>query len=389
MVAHARKEAAFGAACFVLSPKAQPPFQLKGSEYLAQVAATLSLAQGISDIEATAAPYFESETFSVDSPLPLIEEGPTVFPPTDGDLWITFWVHIVDRVQKELLGKARPLPEEGSLPEDFFVTMTTGFHSPVAFVEPLDPPAGYDPSSAVMIVREYLKRELAAHPKAQLRFECLGPSPWHAEFRLKVFQQKTPIDVAPADWSWTSKYAGYDEIDVTYNPKAFLSLEDAEVTVHMALKEQLSVAYYAIQTRLELEEGWEQLQGQVTALADTHRARGFRNYLRRTFRVPKELIDATLALTDYELMELQSLRSVQSAYQSHYEHEDHPCVAKQVEEYVNEVKPLPVDQFKRLVELFDRHRAERFAGLNVLISAILGGIVGAVLTAVASRIAGH
>src|SRR5260370_11373015 len=209
MMAGGRTEAAFGATCFVLTPRAKPPFSLKGSDYLEQVAATLSLAQGISNVDVNAAAYFESETFQIDFPLTRLEDGPTVFPPTDADLWITFWVHIVDRVQKELLGKARPLAEIGSLPEDFFVIVTTGFNSPVAFVEPLDPPIGYDPSSAVMVVREYLKRELEDHPKAPLRFEYLGPSPWHAEFRLKPFQSKAPSDAPPIDWNWPSQYAGY------------------------------------------------------------------------------------------------------------------------------------------------------------------------------------
>jgi hypothetical protein len=380
-------DTAFGAGCFVLSPRAKAPFQLTGGDYLRQVSETLTLAQGIADVEVSAAPYFDKESYSFDTPITPLDAGPTDFPPSDCDLWISFRVHILARIQTQILrDTSQGWQTDETLPEDFIVTMTTGFDSPVAFVEPTDLPTGYDPSRAVIVVREYLKRELGDNPTAPLRFECLGPSPFHAQFRLQAFRQRTPTAVRPADWSWQSTYAGYEDITITYNPAVLPTLADAQGSVYMSLREQLSIGYYAIQVRLELEHIWDDLERKVNSLADMHRRGGVKAYFGRTFRVPQELLNATLALTDYELKELTALRSVQSVYQSHYDHETHPCVAKQVQEYVNQVKPLPVDQFKRLIELFDRYRAERFAGLNVLISAILGGLVGAVLTAFASRI---
>jgi hypothetical protein len=89
---------------------------------------------------------------------------------------------------------------------------------PVAFVWPLEPTSEPDASSAVVVVREFLQREIAAGGKTELTFQVLGPSPAHADFVLEegttsqdsvltvetILNQATPVSSSagiPRDWT--------------------------------------------------------------------------------------------------------------------------------------------------------------------------------------------
>jgi hypothetical protein len=376
-------DTSFGAGCFVLSPKHETTFDITGAQYLEQVSQTLACAQGVGNISTAARDYFKVQTYSLHGPLPRIHEAPTIFPPGDVGLWITFSLHILHRVQTELIGEEW---EQSPGPEDFIVTMTPGYFGPATFVEPVNPPPEYPPSSAVKVAREYLNRELADNPKALLRFESLGPSPFHAEFNLKAFIANGSNEPdRPSDWNVLSKYAGYEELTLTYNPAAFRNLDAARIHVFQTLKEQLGIAYMAIQEGQELEHDWHVVAAQVSALVEMHEARGVRPFVIRTLRVPQSILQATLSLANYEMSELGAKQRVKEAFDAEFDHTTHPCLRDQVQEYVDGLPEAPVDQFQRLVSMFDRYRSERLSGLTVILSAIIGGVVGSLLTILLSH----
>jgi hypothetical protein len=385
-----RTDTAFGAGCFALTPNRSGKFSFTGKEYLADARETLAFVQGVDHITAAAGPWFEGNSYELHGPLPSIDAGPTVFPAGSSDLFIAFTVHILRRVQAELMKETRSsTPHDAS--EAFNVFMTTGYLGPVAFVEPIDPSASQEPSQAVILVREYLRRELGHNAKAPLKFECLGPSPFHADFYLKAFRADGSNEAnRPGTYAVQSHMLGYEEVTITYNPASYPSLTEAFLTVHSQLAEELCLAYYAIQQNLRLYRAWNTVAHEVRQLSTLHEARGIRPLLNRTFQVPHQILHATLALTNYELDEIESINEVRDALRETYEQQMPPIVKGQVEQYVAELQPRPTEQLRQLISLFDRYRAERLASINVLISAIVGGIVGAVLTAVATRlVTGH
>ena len=63
--------------------------------------------------------------------------------------------------------------------KNFQIKIKDSYHLPIALVEIIDPSETPKPSSAVQIVREFLRSEFKRINSDFLRFECLGPSPFH------------------------------------------------------------------------------------------------------------------------------------------------------------------------------------------------------------------
>lgn len=97
---------------------------------------------------------------------------------------------------------------------------------PVAFVWPPQPTAEPSPSDAVVVVREFLRREIAAGGKDALTLQVLGPSPVHADFVLEEGMPTQDSALAVA----TIRKPGYANIVIRWNPE-MLNADTAQSTV--------------------------------------------------------------------------------------------------------------------------------------------------------------
>lgn len=95
-----------------------------------------------------------------------------------GEKIIEFELYIPKRIQEELSS----FKKEEIDTEKFGIIIQDSFHGPVTFVEPINSKDLDNPSFAVQVTREFLRREFEKYSSSNMEFTCIGPSPFHAEF---------------------------------------------------------------------------------------------------------------------------------------------------------------------------------------------------------------
>jgi len=310
--------------------------------------------------------------------VPPIDDWPDLavgdlYPPLfQTQLTFRFEVQIPERVQRELAGPMTAFP----IGERFRVTMLYGFHGPAALVEALDgiPAAA---SQGVFYVRQFLRRELETRG-APVSLGCLGPSPMHVDLTFRTLGAGTPGNRKLLRRTREAQM-GYDAIYVDFegdeNDMPFLAQE---------LCEDAAAVYFVVaQERLVRAKATE-AEDAVTPVAELLRGRGFRNWLRRTFRAAAAQTSAVVAVTEYEMLEAAE-HSAAGDLLSKIETDAVPsCFLKDVQEIVaqSDRGRAPTTQWLRLLDLAETRRSKRVDVAAVALSSLLGGVVGAALTAV-------
>jgi hypothetical protein len=190
------EEISFGVGCFHFWPTAIPPFTLTIDEYADQLRETLESIPTISNIE------IDADSATPDVPvtekLLTLSDGED-FLPHPAFLDISFDVYIPYRIQEEITDE---ITTDRTLTENFRVHIRYDYEAPLVFVELLNPSKLPDPSQAVQVVREYLNRQVNCSLR-KVRFDALGPSPFHADFYIRphegedligfeILQNRTP-----------------------------------------------------------------------------------------------------------------------------------------------------------------------------------------------------
>ena len=110
------------------------------------------------------------------------------------------------------------------------------------------------------------------------------------------------------------------------------------------------------------------------------RTKGIKNFFKKLF-IRSELInEALVSLTEFESKDLYSQNIIQRDYSDLYsdKEEKHfqPFIDKELEERVD----YPTKEMSQLVAFFESRRIKALEVLIFLVSAIIGGTVGALLT---------
>ena len=107
----------------------------------------------------------------------------------------------------------------------FRIRISQSYHFPFAIIETLNPSKDNDPSNAVRIVREFLEKELTKEKSSFIRFECIGPSPFHLDcfIKPKEPEEDTYWLIEPEE----SIERGYDKITFYYNSKEIDNSDEA------------------------------------------------------------------------------------------------------------------------------------------------------------------
>lgn len=226
--------ATFGVGCFHFVDDDWDFEYSSPSFYSAQVRSLLQSVDNISNIEVNIGSGFlmfplEPETTDYGG------NGP--FNPCPSSGHISFDVFLPERVQRQSFDDTFI---QGC--ENFRVYISYDYDFPVTVIAPV---GDYDISedgfsSSVPIVREFLFEKLGT--KEGVRFSYMGPSPFHAEFFLKI---------SPEDHGMTiNKRRGYDDV-------FFISPSDEPDSLAQFLQDSLrviSVYYYTVYTRNSLKK---------------------------------------------------------------------------------------------------------------------------------------
>ena len=365
---------AFGVGCFHFGYRKAVPYRFSASDYVSDIKKALSSLSSLSELEVS---FFEElcEPFDVTDEAPALLKDGDYFPGIMG-LTITFTLFIPFRVQSELFPNESV--EMQTTTEIFRVSLRESFHGPSSFVECVGATEKCSPSDSVRLLRVYLKREFEKLT-TPVSFESLGPSPFHADFFLRPGE-------ASLDQSFVleeTKRRGYNELVFKYNQS---QLPDRALDDLLdELRGELGL-FYEIQRRaVRLMNAGDNLTAKWQALKSIVSPSLTLFDVCSRIRIHREaqalVSDAYTLQAEYAVEEQQVQRDISSTYEK--------GVATYLEQYVcdrSEKLPMyPVESIVKWGEHVVGTSLKSAEIAAVVISAIGGGIIGALLTSLISR----
>lgn len=173
-------EKSFGIGCFHFGIRKKAPFKYKDSDYIRELQISLSKIPNLDNLKLHYDNSLEDDVGGepIDENLPNLKDDVGYYPQIP-HLDLEFDLYIPLRVQAELCHTEEKLIH--TFTERFKVRIFQSYYFPVSVVETLSPTKPNSPSKGIQIVREFLNRELAVDKSPYIRFECIGPSPFHLD----------------------------------------------------------------------------------------------------------------------------------------------------------------------------------------------------------------
>lgn len=371
------EEITFGIGCFHFWPVRPSPFTMDFESYVSAVDDALQSVQTITNIEID---HGGSEVaIDVAHELLQLSDGED-FVPHPSYLEIRFNVYIPFRIQEKLYETELP-PEVFA--ENFRVEIRYAYHGPVCFIEPVNPTEPARPSDAVRLVRDYLEQEINSGDTG-VKFDVLGPSPFHANFRLY------PIETAPEariERVFTPQYTntpGYDEISIAYSKSAFPTIDEARTKFYDASEQEFGLFYQIVLCRAQSLSAWEKIDGIMVELVDLQGKRKLAARLKNTLLRGKYIRELFTNLIIFESKQVEAQSFISNSYRDSYSNDERSFIKSYVDEEIAQQPSFPTKQANELALFLENRRSKSIELLVVLLSALVGGIAGSVITILVS-----
>jgi hypothetical protein len=348
---------------FRLPPAVLPTVTYRTKDHVERLRTSLNKLNSLSDLTINFDEDFADE-MELDFEIPGLQQG-TVFPPLPfGE--IKFRLYIPKRIQDELTFFG-----EATTTEHFGVIIHYAFNGPVVCVECIDASDECAPSDGVVVVREFLKRELAG--SQHIEFESIGPSPLHCNFSIQQNEDASGLEVV------TVPKSGYDSVEITVPPAPE---EDVLENVFYALSSEIDLFYELERERVQDLHAWSELEEKWSTLRDKSKQQAplWRIDLRiQAHRAARDLItDAYSFAATRSIRQAGATEQVASTYRKglpvYFQHRIESQLKEAFTEYPTEAI------IKWATHIHDSSFKSAEIG-TVLVSAIVGGIAGAALTA--------
>ena len=173
---------------------------------------------------------------------------------------------------------------------------------------------------------------------------------------------------------------GYDTITFHSDPANFADLEEAKRTVYERLARELDAFYEIMQIRAAEMREWANAEEAVQRLLSSESGQGVRNRLLRFFRTPDLVAAAYRSILECEGSVVQNEDECQRKLANLYDFGGDGWLRDIVIQAMKERYKQPTAQRMQLVSFIESRRTHKGENLAVLLAAILGGTVGAILT---------
>jgi len=370
----------FSIGCFNLGIKKAAPFKITGKDYIGEVKRTLESIANIDKVHIEADIYFEEIIVDAEKDLPTVSEAFGFFPPPGSMLGIEFEIYIPERLQKEL----SPMGFFHLGSERFKVYLHDSYFFPVSFIEVISPSGDTcDPSDAVVLVREFLKKQFEKTDSELLRFEFLGPSPFHADFYLQASTSREDgTDKFDSEGFRAARISsmGYDVYNFTYDSSRYENLKDAASRLFFLLAEEAGLFYRMESLEVQQMDKWQFLQekvGELLALQKERRLGIARIGLGRNYR---RIYDVVTAIADFETGEIWAQYFCKREYQAVQLNGKQPYLDTYLKQQIESLPIYPTRQIRDIVELLESRRSQVIENTIIIIAAIAGGIAGSLIT---------
>jgi hypothetical protein len=213
-----------------------------------------------------------------------------------------------------------------------------------------------------------------------ISFQTLGPSPFHASFT-----------VAPGDFSSEEKQGlqydattrqsiGYADIVFSYNKLRFKNPQAAAESIFEEIAGELGFFYQVVGMRVQLSEAWEPVEGLVDKLVEKRNTKSWLRRIAGWFSISAELNDAVTGLVNFKSRQISADSFLQKYYRSTYSRGLQTVFQSFVDEEMEDRYPYPTDELAKITEFLEARRVKSVESFVVILAAIIGGVVGSLVT---------
>jgi hypothetical protein len=363
---------AFGCFHFGLRKYPRPGFTVQA--YIEELKRALGSVANVNNVQIECDPDIYDKPLDLPGKPPDLNEGDAPYPFLDLGR-VSFDLFIGEELQKELIES----PLVVTYTERFMVDIHYMYNVPVVVVRLVQPTSEPEPSDAIVMIRRFLEREFERRQQTLIAFQSTGPSPVHADFYLtgevRTYTLPWRIDVE------VERTRGYDRYNFVFNEDLFADEEEAFDLLLPDLLHELDTFYLIAQVEREKSRAWDNLQERSYSIIELHRKRGVTAYFDKTFRGARLVNDAFISLSEFEGDAILKDNLLRDDYRTTYASDSTPYLQELVDRRMDERATYPTEQVARLLQLFEARRLSATELIVVLASAISGGAIGAVLTA--------
>ncbi|MEE3998816.1 hypothetical protein V1T75_00590 [Tenacibaculum sp. FZY0031] len=367
-----RKYFAIGSFNFGVQKK--PPFKFSGSEYISELEKQLSNIPNLTELIIQTDDEFPTYNEQITKKTVNIQKDKGSFP---GALIldISFNLHIPFKKQAKLKGvKKRRLR---TYTEDFNIKISSNFYVPVAIIESLNPTENTDPSTAVQLVREYLKKEFKKSKHEYIRFEYLGPSPFHLDCFL------IPKKDDERDWFFeTDEFIqkGYNKLTVYYNKKEFQNADEAMEFFSESIVDEFGFYYAYQQGRVSKMREWHKIQKNVHKLLKIEKSKGIVGVYKKFFQRQGLIGKLFIGLATFEGQSIFDNNFYHNNYSQTFLIDEDVYFKKFIDKEMEENQDYPIKQTTELLNFLESRRVKSVELTMAIIAAIVGGAIGSLIT---------
>jgi hypothetical protein len=350
------------------------PSRFTGLEYLDWVEEHLSRFPTVTVVEVSADELFEREEFGRPNDHETYRNRGLTFPSLEfGE--IKFVVQLPKGIQTEVTRANLPLRSD--LGDAFVVCIRDGWQMPTASVWAPGCRDATSASEAVRLIREYMRWEESKWTKGLVEFDALGPSPAHFTVELECGDSEQKVSFEMRD----RRTDAYEHYVFAYDP-AFKEPAVAVAEFHAALIPELDLLYRISRAGAHRARLWNRALMQSDEVLSAYRTVGPLSPLKRVAqgsRINRSMID----LAEMALGQTQEIDQLRDEFTTTYEGREPTYVKLVLQDELREFRPLPTAPLLALLERFD---ARRQTGKGIAIAAV-ASLIGAIVAAIATLIA--
>lgn len=256
--------------------------------------------------------------------------------------------------------------------------MIHDWHGPLSYVEPLEAGHESSPSTSVQVVRKYLFREFAKI-ETFLLADFIGPSPFHANF---FFEFDDEAREEEETFSITiKKKPGYDNVAIRCSKEAFSSEEIALSALYDELAQEISFFYDLNRRQSGQIKNWLEIEEVMHAILDFENESSKKKVKDKLFLRPKLFRRIFKDIGLFKGQSISDKSAIARFYNDIYGSGKHVAYLQHfIDREISESSEFPVNEAVELVRYFDQKTSKIFELSIVVFAAILGGLIGSVIT---------
>lgn len=381
---------AFGLGCFYFNIAKFPSKDFTVADYISAIRNILEKSTSIDNFVSTASDSTLESIIKEDEKC-YSKHGDRIYLYSTG-LVICFDVYIPLRIQKDLWIELfnSPLPRINNT-ERFKVKIHYSSGYPIAFVEftsSMSPK--FFPSDSVIIIRKFIDKLFKDAKQNLLRFKVLGPSPFSSGFVVHqedfVFSEsKNPNVVTIENW--------LEETEIRRTKRSYIDLYEFKITaaqensvlrikdlIYSNIMEEADLFYGIREYNDQMIGTWHAIEQYLQELLELTASSNFFLQIKSFPKTYLVIQNLAMRLTELESEQILAEPSFKRDYRRLVEKKPRLLLEWHLKNSLEDLPQFPVHQLRELINLLESRRINFSEGFVVIISAILGGVVGAVIT---------